>query len=140
MFNNDNMPFFGTDLEDHTVTPIADNDLLAESTATTNNRVILPLDLNRELISSPASTFFARLQDESLKNEGDLLIIDKSINPYDGCLAVVFMDGEFTLKRIKVENNTTWLLSAKDNCKPIKIDSNNEYTIWGVVKYLIKKM
>ena len=140
MLNNDNMPFFGSDLENQTVTPVADNDLSAESTANSNSSVKLPLDLNKVLINSPASTFFVRLQDESFKNDGDLLIVDKSIDPYDGCLAVVFVDSEFTLKRIKIENDTTWLVSAKDNCKSIKIDSNNEYTIWGVVKYLIKKM
>ena len=139
MFNNDNMPFFGTDLDDQTVTPIDGDNLSAES-AITNRSIKVSLDLNRELIKSPASTFFARLRDSSHGNDGDLLIIDKSIATYDGCLAVVFIDGEFTLKRIKVENGATWLLFANDNYSPIEVDSNNEDAIWGVVRYLIKKM
>ena len=65
----------------------------------------LSLDLNRELIKNPASTFYARVSglsmiDEGI-NDGDLLVIDKSIDPYDGCLAVCYIDGEFTLKRFE---------------------------------------
>jgi len=140
MFNSDNIPFLGTDLDDQPVMPPSEDGLSVESTAPPSDHTRLPLDLNRELIKRPASTFFVRLHDESLKNEGDLLIVDKSTEPYDGCLVVAFVDGEFILKRIKIEDDTIWIVSAKDNYKPIKVEPGNEHTIWGVVKYLIKKM
>ena len=140
MFYSDDIPFFKTDIEDQTVTPISDEGLPVGSTTHTSNSIKPPLDLNSELVTSPASTFFARIQDESNKNAGDLLIIDKSIEPYDGCMVVAFVDGEFILKRIKIETNTTWLVSANKECKPIRAEVDNEYNIWGVVKYLIKKV
>ncbi len=140
MFYSDDIPFFTTNLEDKTVTPLSEDGSSTGSMSQTNNTIKPPLDLNSELITSPASTFFARIQDESKQNEGDLLIIDKSTEPYDGCMVMAFMDGEFILKRFKIEANTTWLVSANKECKQIGAEVDNEYTVWGVVKYLIKKM
>ncbi len=141
MFYSDDIPFFKTDLEDQTVTPLSEGGLPVGSTSHSSNSIKPQLDLNSELITSPASTFFARVQDESKNNDGDLLIIDKSIVPYDGCMIVAFVDGEFRLKRVKVDaENITWLVSANKDCKPIIAEADNEHTVWGVVKYLIKKV
>lgn len=102
------------------------------------------LDLNRELIKSPASTFYARVSglsmvDEGI-NDGDLLVIDKSIEPYDSCLAVCFIDGEFTLKRFEKHKEYGLLIPANREFKPIKVTADNDFCIWGVVTYLIKKI
>lgn len=102
------------------------------------------LDLNRELIKNPASTFYARVSglsmvDEGI-NDGDLLVIDKSIEPYDGCLAVCFIDGEFTLKRFEKHKEYGLLVPANKEFKPIKVTADNDFCIWGVVTYLIKKI
>lgn len=102
------------------------------------------LDLNRELIKNPASTFYAKVSglsmvDEGI-NEGDLLVIDKSIEPYDGCLAVCYIDGEFTLKRFEKHSSYALLLPANRDFKPIKVTEDNDFCIWGVVTYIIKKV
>ena len=102
------------------------------------------LDLNKEVVKNPASTFYARVSglsmiDEGI-NDGDLLVIDKSIEPYNGCLAVCYVDGEFTLKRFKREGDHALLVPANKNFKPIKITAENNFLIWGVVTHLIKKM
>lgn len=102
------------------------------------------LDLNRELIKNPASTFYARVSglsmvDEGI-NEGDLLVIDKSIEPYDGCLAVCYIDGEFTLKRFEKHSSYALLVPANREFKPIKVTEDNDFCIWGVVTYIIKKV
>lgn len=102
------------------------------------------LDLNRELIKNPASTFYARVSglsmvDEGI-NEGDLLVIDKSIEPYDGCLAVCYIDGEFTLKRFEKHSSYALLLPANREFKPIKVTEDNDFCIWGIVTYIIKKV
>ena len=102
------------------------------------------LDLNRELIKNPASTFYARVSglsmvDEGI-NEGDLLVIDKSIEPYDGCLAVCYIDGEFTLKRFEKHSSYALLVPANREFNPIKVTEDNDFCIWGVVTYLIKKV
>ncbi len=102
------------------------------------------LDLNKEVVKNPASTFYARVSglsmiDEGI-NDGDLLVIDKSIEPYNGCLAVCYVDGEFTLKRFKREGDHALLVPANKDFKPIKITAENNFLIWGVVTHLIKKM
>ncbi|OFY45079.1 MAG: peptidase S24 [Bacteroidetes bacterium GWF2_40_14] len=102
------------------------------------------MDLNKALIKNPSSTFFARVSGDSMIDDGvddeDLLIIDKSVDPYDGCLAVCFLDGEFTLKRVRIDGETLYLVPANKKYKPIKVDANNDFLVWGVVKYIIKKV
>ena len=102
------------------------------------------LDLNKVLVHNPASTFFARVRGLSMiddgVDDGDLLIIDKSAEPYDGCLAVCFVDGEFTLKKYRSMGDYALLMPANKDFQPIRVDENNQFAIWGIVKYLIKKM
>ena len=101
------------------------------------------LDLNRTLVRNPASTFFARVSGESMKDagihDGDLLVVDKSIEPYDGCIAVCFLDGEFTLKRVKTDGRRVTLLPANDHYRPIETRPDDEFAVWGVVTYSIQK-
>ena len=104
----------------------------------------LSLDLNKELIKNPASTFYARVSglsmiDEGI-NDGDLLVIDKSIEPFDGCLAVCYIDGEFTLKRFEKHKDHGLLVPANKEFKPIKVTADNSFCIWGIVTYIIKKV
>jgi DNA polymerase V len=105
--------------------------------------VDLSIDLNKQLIEHPSATFYGRVKGESMKNaginDGDLLVIDKSIEPVDGKIAVCYLDGEFTLKRIKIKKNELWLMPENEAYKPIKIEENNNLTIWGIVTYIIKK-
>jgi len=72
-------------------------------------------------------------------NDGDLVVIDKSIEPTDGKIAVCFIDGEFTLKRIKIDKTGLWLMPENEKYSPIKVEENNEFSIWGVVTFIIKK-
>jgi DNA polymerase V len=100
------------------------------------------IDLNKELIKNPDATFFGRVKGYSMKNaglnDGDLLIIDKSLEPKNGKIAVCFIDGEFTVKRIKIEKNVCWLIPENDDYKPIKVTQDNDFLIWGIVTTVIK--
>lgn len=104
----------------------------------------LKIDLNKELIKNPASSFYARVSGLSMIddgiNDGDLLVIDKSIEPYDNCLAVCYIDGEFTLKRFEKHKEYGLLIPANKEFKPLKVTAENDFCIWGIVTYLIKKM
>lgn len=101
------------------------------------------IDLNKELIHHPASTFFGRASGESMNgagiDDGDILIIDKALEPFDGAAAVCFLDGNFTLKFIKKKGQNIWLIPANQQFKPIKVTTENEFLIWGIVTYVIKK-
>lgn len=104
--------------------------------------VDLSIDLNKHLIKHPAATFYGRVKGESMKNagiyDGDLLVIDKSIKPVHGKIAVCYINGEFTLKQIKLDGKEFWLMPANEKYSPIKIDEHTELNIWGVVTYAIK--
>jgi DNA polymerase V len=103
----------------------------------------MKIDLNKELIRHPTSTFFGRVSGHSMQDagigDGDLLVIDKSLDARDGNVAVCFIDGEFTVKRIKIDGNTTWLMPANASYEPIKITDAHDFRIWGVVTYSIRK-
>lgn len=102
------------------------------------------LDLNSLVIRHPEATFFARVEGDSMRDEGivegDILVVDKAVEPYDGCLAVSYIDGEFTLKRVKIEPDKILLIPANPNYKTIEISSDNEFAVWGVVRWILKSV
>ena len=102
------------------------------------------VDLNHELINNPAATFCARVIGDSMVdsgiNEGDLLIIDRSLDPHDGDIAVCFIDGDFTVKRILVNNDGISLVPANRKYPVIRVPKESNFMIWGVVSHIIKKM
>ncbi|MCL4111368.1 UNVERIFIED_CONTAM: hypothetical protein GTU68_023221 [Idotea baltica] len=102
----------------------------------------LKIDLNLELIKNPSATFYGRVKGNSMQDvgitDGDLMIIDKSLEATDGKIAVCFIDGEFTVKRIKIEQDCCWLVAENDEYQPIKITDDNDFLVWGIVTHLIK--
>lgn len=102
------------------------------------------IDLNKELIRHPASTFYGRVVGDSMRDEGieegDILVIDKSLELLDDDLAVCFIDGEFTVKRVRLEPDAAWLVPSNSNYPPIKVTKDNEFMVWGIVTYTIKRI
>ena len=103
------------------------------------------LDLNRELIAHPAATFYARVTGHSMEpniSEGDLLVVDRSIDPFDGCVAVCCVNHEFTIKRLDMSKRAEGMLTLfPDNPKyePIVVKEDEKFILWGVVRYVIHK-
>lgn len=101
------------------------------------------IDLNKELIRHPASTFYGRVVGDSMRDEGieegDILVIDKSLELLNDDLAVCYIDGEFTVKRVRLEPDAAWLVPSNSNYPPIKVTKDNEFMVWGIVTYTIKK-
>ena len=101
------------------------------------------LDLNKALILSPSSTFFARVKGDSMKDagigEGDILIIDRSLPYRNGSVVLCMIDGEYTVKRLVKGNNKHYLLPENPDYDPIELREDMDITIWGVVTYNIKK-
>ena len=102
------------------------------------------ISLDRELVKNKEATFYARVSGDSMVgaglDDGDLLVIDRSLNPENGKIAVCLVDGEFTVKRIKKEKNELYLIPENKKYKPIELKEENELIIWGVVEYVIKKV
>ena len=102
------------------------------------------ISLDKELVKNQESTFYARVSGDSMLgagiDDGDLLVIDKSLSPGNGKIAVCFIDGEFTVKRIKKVGDRLYLMPENKKYKRIEIKEENELIIWGVVEYVIKKV
>lgn len=144
MKRDDSIKIFTPEMDVTTEIPMAESTVSAGFATLAEDSKGMKLDLNRELVKNPASTFYARVSGVSMVDDGiddgDLLVIDKSVEPTDGALAVCFIDGEFTLKRFSDHGDHAMLMPANDKYQPIRVDSSNDFMIWGVVRYLIKKM
>ena len=102
------------------------------------------ISLDKELVKNQESTFYARANGDSMVeagiNDGDLLVIDKSLSPENGKIAVCFIDGDFTVKRIIKEKGKLYLKAENKKYKSIELKDENELIIWGIVEYVIKKL
>ncbi len=101
-----------------------------------------PLDLNTYLIKNSTSSFYARVKGHSMKNagidDGDLLVVDKSITASDGRIAICYVDGKFTVKRILRKGDELWLIAENDAYAALKIEEETHFTVWGIVTHSIK--
>lgn len=99
------------------------------------------LDLNDLLVPHPISTYYLRVDGDSMSGagitSGDIVIVDKSLEVRGGDIVVAAVDGEFTLKRLKKQGNQAWLMPENPAYKPIALHDGQETTIWGVVTYTI---
>ncbi|WP_034042069.1 LexA family protein [Wocania ichthyoenteri] len=102
------------------------------------------LSLDEELVKNKEATFYARVSGQSMIGAGlednDLLVIDRSLEPTNNKIAVCFLDGEFTVKRLRVSNNEVWLQPENPDYPIINITEENNFLIWGIVTNVIKKV
>ena len=102
------------------------------------------LDLNRHLIKHPAATFFVRVTGDSMIgagiHSGDLLVVDRSLEPADKNVVVAVLDGELTVKRLFKQNGILRLLPENLNYQPIEITPQQTIEIWGVVTSVIHSL
>ena len=104
------------------------------------------LDLIKLLVKHKAATFFFRVDGVSMvdsgMDEGDIIIVDRAIEPYNNCKAICYIDGEYTVKRVEMLDGKVRLMPANElntKYKPIEVQPENQFIIWGVVTYIIKK-
>ena len=103
----------------------------------------LDLDLNEHLIKHPAATFYVYAKGDSMINsgihDGDLLIVDRSLNPGLKNIIIAVINGEFTVKRISKIDKELYLIPDNNSYKPIKITEDMNFQIWGIVTHTIHK-
>ena len=102
------------------------------------------ISIDQEVVKNESATFYARVVGQSMQgaglDDGDLIVIDRSQEPGNGKIAVCYVDGEFTVKRLKVENECIYLMPENKKYKALKVTEENQLIIWGVVPYVIKKL
>lgn len=103
------------------------------------------LDFNRDLIRHPEATFYGKVEGDSMEdagiNNGDIAVIDRSVEPQHGDVVVGYVNGEFTIKYLDLthrEEGYIELRPANKNYQPIRIDENTKFEVWGVVVWTIK--
>lgn len=135
-------PEFATELS----LPYADGGVRAGFPSPAQDYVDRALDLNRDLIKHPAATFYARVVGDSMEPEifnEDILVVDRSITPFDGCAAVCVLNSEFTIKRLDLKQQAQGiirLIPSNPKYQPIRVTSEEQFEIWGVVRYVIHTM
>ena len=129
--NNLEMPYISSGIKAGFPSPAADFD---------GSRI----SIDQVVVKNPTATFYAKANGNSMIgagiDDGDILVIDKSIEPQDGKIAVCFIDGEFTVKRIKIQENSLLLLPENKLFEPIEVTQENDFIIWGIVTYVLKKL
>ena len=106
------------------------------------------IDLNHELVRHPDATFYVRVSGDSMTgagiSDGDVLVVDRSLDPRSGAVAVCCLDGEFLVRRLRFGGNassrTVSLIAENPSYKPIKINPGNEFSVWGIVTWIIKQL
>lgn len=101
------------------------------------------IDITRELIRHPETTFYARIEGDSMQKagifSGDLVVIDRSLQASDGDYVAAYIDGEFTVKEFRSDSSgkCAWLIPHNDNYSKIRVDESNAFIIWGVITHTI---
>lgn len=102
------------------------------------------LDLNEHLIKHPAATFFVRAIGDSMIGAGihcgDLLIVDRSLEPRDRSVVIAAVNGELTVKRIRIRNKKITLVPENDSYSVQQVGENVEFEVWGVVTSVIHEL
>ena len=101
------------------------------------------IDITRELIRHPETTFYARIEGDSMQDagifSGDLVVIDRSLQASDGDFVAAYIDGEFTVKEFRTDPSAkcAWLIPHNSAYSPIRVDEDNAFIIWGVITHTI---
>ena len=121
--------------------PLMSSTVTAGFPSPADDHLDLPIDLNEYLVKHPAATFYVRVQGDSMDDagihQGDLLIVDRA-EPYTmGSIVLAVLDGEFTVKKLMEKNDSLYLLSSNTSYQPIKIETETDFKVWGVVTYIV---
>jgi len=138
------LEFFKPDFESDVRIPYIDHGVSAGFPSPALDFMENSIDLNRSLSDNPTATFFIKVKGNSMIDAGidndDILVVDRSISPLNKAIAICLIDGEFTVKRLKLEKETLFLMPENKNYAPIHVTENNQFEIWGIVTYVIKKI
>jgi DNA polymerase V len=141
---NQKLTFFMPDFESELKIPFIPDGVSAGFPSPAADFMETNIDLNAALSENPLATFYIRVNGNSMIDAGindkDVLVVDRSLEPQNNKIAICFIDGEFTVKRIKLETDCLYLMPENSNYQPIKVTEENELIIWGIVTYVIKKV
>lgn len=104
------------------------------------------IDITDEIIRHPETTFYARIDGNSMCeagiHSGDIVVIDRSLQANDGNYVAAYIDGEFTIKEYRYDEheNCAWLIPHNPQFNPIRVTEENAFQVWGVITYIIHRL
>jgi len=123
------------------VLPLAGESIPAGFPSPAEDYLEKTLDLNEHLVLHPEATFFVRVSGDSMTGAGihhdDLLVVDRSQTPRPGNVIIAYVDGEFTVKRLRKTETGLELAPENPNYDPIPLTSETDFEVWGVVRHVI---
>lgn len=138
------LTFFIPDVSEELKLPLVNAFINAGFPSPADDYIESKLDLNKLLIRNASATFFARVRGKSMQDvgihDGDILIIDKSLEPSANSVLICFINGEFTVKKVKKLNGELYLMPENKDFEPIKVEKGSDFRLWGVVTYCIHKL
>lgn len=138
------LTFFKPDFESNMQIPYISQGVSAGFPSPALDFMETAIDLNKELVENPLATFYVRAEGNSMIDAGindkDVLVVDRSLEPRNNKIAICFIDGGFTVKRILLEKDCLYLMPENPNYQPIKVTEENQLIIWGIVTYVIKPL
>jgi DNA polymerase V len=146
LYRSKTLTFFVADLSTKLELPFVANGIKAGFPSPAMDFMGEKIDLNRILIKHPQETFYAQVDGDSMKDagihHGDIMVIDRSLPNEDGKIYVCFLDGEFTVKRMRIEKKTetVWLVAENEAYEPIKVSADDDFIVWGRVIHIIKDL
>ena len=139
----DNLEFFTVSVESKKETPFIDTMVSAGFPSPADDYLDLPIDLNEYLVENSAATFYIRVSGNSMQDEGiddgDLLVVDRSKTPKNNDIVIGVLNGEFTVKKIQKTKTKLFMVAANKEYKKIEITEEMDFSVWGVVTYVIHK-
>lgn len=144
MNTSQTLTFFTPQIFENSGAPLVDVGISAGFPSPAEDFLEERISLDKELVKNQSATFFARVSGQSMIDAGindkDLLVIDRSLEPVNNKIAVCVVDGEFTVKRLRVEGRKVWLKPENPDYPLIHITEENDFMIWGIVTNVIKKV
>lgn len=139
-----NLTFFKPDFDNSRTLPYFEGGIKAGFPSPATDFEGTQISLDKVLVKNFEATFYAKADGDSMTgagiDDGDIMVIDRSIEPTDGKIAVCCIDGEFTVKRIKIKKDGIYLLPENKSFQPIKVTEDNKLLVWGIVTYVVKSV
>lgn len=108
-----------------------------------DDSIEMALDLNQYVVKNPATTFFVRAEGDSMRDagifSGDILVVDRSLDPRSGNVVIAVIFDELTIKRLRLEKQKAFLVAENPDYEPIEITEEMDSSIWGVVTHSVRK-
>ena len=104
------------------------------------------INLTKEMSPNPETTFYAHIEGDSMRDagilDGDIVVVDRSLEPKSGDIIVAYLDGEYTVKEFRMDasGRFAWLIPHNPDFQPIRVESDSNFSVWGVVTYAVLKV